>query len=302
MSTSPAAPAPGRRRPAGPRLLGRRLRALLPQGLVVVLLVGGTTAFVAADKTVRLTVDGVPRTLRTFAGDVGGLLAREGVTVGAHDLVAPAPAVPLTGGDEVVVRYGRPLSLTLDGRRRRVWTTGRTVEEALRRLGVRAEGAHLSVSRSTAVSRRGLALAVRTERSVTFLADGRERTVRTNAATVAGALAEAGLTLTGRDTTFADPGSFPRDGQTVTVLRISGSRQVRDETVPYAVERIPDPGLPVGAEVVERQGAAGLRRITYGSRPADGEPVREPVSRRVRIGTRPPPATATAADGLDWAA
>ncbi|MFC8886717.1 ubiquitin-like domain-containing protein, partial [Streptomyces cinereoruber] len=53
---------------------GDGLRRLVPQALVVAFLAGGTTAFVADDKTVRLSVDGVPRTLHTFADDVGELL------------------------------------------------------------------------------------------------------------------------------------------------------------------------------------------------------------------------------------
>ncbi|WP_435811332.1 ubiquitin-like domain-containing protein [Streptomyces termitum] len=299
-----------RRRPARPPADG--LRRLLPQALVVAFLAGGTSAFVADDKDVRLSVDGVPRTLHTFSDDVRELLAEEGIAVGAHDLLAPAPGEPLADGDEVVLRHGRPVSLTVDGHRRRVWTTADTVDGALRQLGVRAEGALLSVSRSAAVSRAGLTLDVRTERAVTFLADGRERTVRTNAATVTGALDEAGITLGPEDTTSVPGGSFPRDGQTVTVLRVTGSTRTREEAVPYAVERVRDPGLSAGTEVVDRQGVPGLRRITYRVRTVNGvagrprrtgeEIVRAPVSRRVRIGTRPLPSSASGADGLDWAA
>ncbi|MGW6420343.1 ubiquitin-like domain-containing protein [Streptomyces sp. NPDC055055] len=288
------------------------LRRLVPQALVVAFLAGGTSAFVADDKEIRLTVDGVPRTLHTFADEVDELLADEGLTVGAHDIVAPAPGEALAAGDEIVVRYGRPVALTLDGQRRQVWTTARTVEGALRQLGVRAEGAHLSVSRGAAISRHGLALDVRTERTITFLADGRERTVRTNAATVREALAEAGITLSGQDTTSVPAGAFPRDGQTVNVLRITGSRQVREESVPYAVETVRDPLLFAGTETVERQGVPGVRRVTYSLRTVNGvrqkprrigeEIVREPVARTVRIGTRPLPTSVAGADGLDWGA
>ncbi|WP_318210874.1 MULTISPECIES: ubiquitin-like domain-containing protein [unclassified Streptomyces] len=299
-----------RRKASGPT--GEGLRRLVPQALVVAFLAGGTSAFVADDKAVLLSVDGVPRTLHTFADDVEELLADEGLAVGAHDIVAPAPAEALASGDEIVVRYGRPVALTVDGQRRQVWTTARTVEGALRQLGVRAEGAYLSVSRGAPISRDGLALDVRTERAVTFLADGRERTVRTNAATVREALAEAGITLSAQDAVSVVPESFPRDGQTVTVLRITGSKQTREEAVPYAVERTRDPELFVGTEVVDRQGAAGVRRVTYSLRTVNGvrqkprrigeEIVREPVSRRVRVGTRPMPTSVAGADGLDWGA
>ncbi|MFE3828948.1 ubiquitin-like domain-containing protein [Streptomyces sp. NPDC059092] len=303
--------APSRRRaPAAPASTPEALRRLLPQALVVAFLAGGTSAFLVHDKAVRLSVDGVPRTMHTFAGDVGELLAHEGVAVGAHDIVAPAPGAPLDHGDEVVVRYGRPVLLTLDGQRRRVWTTARTVEGALRQLGVRAEGAYLSVSRSAAIARHGLALDVRTERALTFLADGREHPLRTNAATVTEALAETGITLSGQDATSVPGDSFPRDGQTVTVLRVTAGEETHEEAVPYDTVRTEDPALPRGTEVVDQRGHQGARRITYAVRTVNGvrhkprrirtETVRAPVAQRVRVGTKVPPASVAGADGLNW--
>ncbi|MGV9557634.1 ubiquitin-like domain-containing protein [Streptomyces sp. NPDC003522] len=141
------------------------LLPLVPQALIVAFLAGGTAAFVAKDKAVELTVDGRPRTLHTFADDVGELLAEEGVRTGAHDMVAPSPGTALADGDEIAVRHARPVRLTLDGRRHEAWTTARTVEEALGQFGVRAQGAHLSVSRSRPVGREGPALDVRTPSS-----------------------------------------------------------------------------------------------------------------------------------------
>ncbi|MDQ0831514.1 uncharacterized protein YabE (DUF348 family) [Streptomyces achromogenes] len=324
--TEPVLPLPGPPLPAQARGVGRRaerrrrardaerpesaMRRLLPQALVVAFLAGGTTAFVADDKAVELTVDGKPRTLHTFADDVGELLADEGVRVGEHDVVAPAAGTDLASGDEITVHYGRPVRLTLDGQRHEWWTTAHTVEEALRQLGVRAEGAYMSVSRSQRIGRAGLALDVRTERSVTVMADGRARTIRTNAATVREAVAAAGITLRGEDTTSVEPGSFPRDGQTVTVLRITGSQEVREEQIPFAVRRSEDPSLFKGTEVVERAGQPGLRRITYALRSVNGvrqkprrireETVREPREQRVRVGTKPLPSSVRGADGLDW--
>ncbi|MGW5099561.1 ubiquitin-like domain-containing protein [Streptomyces sp. NPDC004100] len=286
------------------------VRRLVPQALVVAFLAGGTSAFVAEDKSVELTVDGGHRTLHTFADDVTGLLEDEGVRLGRHDVVAPAPGTPLADGDEITVRHGRPLRLTIDGERRTVWTTAGTVEEALRQFGVRAEGAYLSVSRSQPIGRAGLRFDVRTERTVTIVADGRSRTVRTNAATVAEALDDAGIELHGEDTTSVPATSFPRDGQTVTVLRVTGTREVREEPLAYAVERTEDPDLFQGTEVVDRQGSPGLRRSTYLVRTVNGvrqrprlegtEVVREPRHGKVRFGTRPRPASPSGGDHLNW--
>ncbi|MEV6536167.1 ubiquitin-like domain-containing protein [Streptomyces sp. NPDC051639] len=286
------------------------LRRLLPQALVVAFLAGGTSAFVASDKAVELTVDGKPRTLHTFADDVSELLRGEGVRVGPHDVVAPAPGTPLTSGDEVAVHYGRPVHLTLDGHRRRVWTTAATVDGALEQLGVRAEGAYLSASRSRPIGREGLALDVRTERTVTIMADGRARTIRTNAATVAEAVEEAGITLRDQDTTSVPSGSFPRDGQTVSVMRITGSREIREEAIPFEVTRTNDPSLFRGTEVVDRTGEPGTRRVLYLLRTVNGvkerprrmgaEVVREPRTQVVRVGTKPRPDSVKGADHLNW--
>ncbi|MEW1654545.1 MULTISPECIES: ubiquitin-like domain-containing protein [unclassified Streptomyces] len=298
-----------RRRTADP---AERLRRLLPRALVVAFLAGGTTAFVAHDKAVRLSVDGHPRTLHTFADDIGELLADQHLAVGPHDLVAPAPGTGLASGDAVVLRRGRPVRLTLDGRPHRVWTTAGTVEEALHQLGVRAEGAYLSASRSDPIGRHGLELAVRTARTVVFVADGRAHRVRTTAATVREALAQSGLALHGHDTLSVPPDSFPREGQTVSVLRITGTTEVREEPVPFRTVKRPDPRLTRGTEQVVRPGAPGLRRLTYRLETVNGvrltprkvaaETVRDPRPRIVRIGTAAAPASVRGADHLAWGA
>lgn len=314
---SVAAPVGGRaaaRRAARKRAAERTdgMRQLLPRALVLAALAGGTSAFVAQDKAVRLTVDGRERTLHTFADDVTELLAEEGVEVDEHDIVAPEPGRGLSDGDEVAVRHARPMTLTLNGDRRQVWTTARTVSGALRELGVRADGAYLSVSRSTAIGRAGLTLDVRTERRVTFLADGRQHTVRTTAATVEEALREAGVELRGDDTTSVPLDRFPRDGQTVTVMRIRGDERAHLEHVPFRTVHRDDPRLAEGTRVIERRGRAGLRRITYQVRTVNGvrererrvgaELVRAPRTQLVRVGTRRPSRAVARADRLDWPA
>ncbi|WP_438828399.1 ubiquitin-like domain-containing protein [Streptomyces hesseae] len=286
------------------------LRRLLPQALVVAFLAGGTSAFIAGDKAVQLSVDGKPRTLHTFAGDVDELLADEGMAVGEHDIVAPGRHHDLASGDRVIVRYGRPVSLTLDGERRQVWTTARTVDGALRQLGVRAEGAYLSASRSAPIGRKGLDLDVRTERTVTFMADGRERTVRTNAATVREAIEQAGIGLRGEDTTSVDPESFPREGQTISVMRISADEETREEPIDFSTERHEDPSLYKGTEVVSQRGEKGVERVTYSLRTVNGvkqkpkkirsEVVRPPRTEVVKVGTKARPTTVQGAEGLNW--
>ncbi|QLE72428.1 DUF348 domain-containing protein [Streptomyces rectiverticillatus] len=308
LSTAPRrAGARGRKRP-GDR--PDALRRLLPQALVVAFLAGGTSAFVADDKAVRLNIDGTSRELHTFADDVDELLADQGMSLGEHDAVFPGHGHGLARGDEITVRYGRPVTLTLDGEHQRMWTTARTVDGALRQLGVRAEGAYLSTARSAPISREGMDLHVRTERTVTFMADGRERTIRTNAATVHEAIEQAGITLHGEDTTSVSPDSFPREGQTISVMRITGSEEVREEPIDFTTERHDDPDLFKGTEVVSQRGEKGVERITYALRTVNGvkqkpkriasETVRQPRTQIVKVGTKARPVSVQGADGLNW--
>ena len=133
----------GGRHSAGPRRsLLRTTPVLLLQAAVVLALLAGTTAFVALDKTVTVTTDGRSHEVRSFARTVGDLLDSHGIAYDLkHDLVLPAPGSALHDGETVQVRYGRPVLLTVDGERRTVWSTARTVSEALMLLGVRADGA-----------------------------------------------------------------------------------------------------------------------------------------------------------------
>jgi hypothetical protein len=105
-------------------------------------------------------------------------------------------------------------------------------------------------------------------------------------------------------------GRFPRDGQTITVMRITAGKEVREHPIGFSVERREDSSLFAGTEVVVRQGRPGARRITYAVRTVNGvrqkprkladEVVREPVTQRVKVGTAPLPDSVRGADRLNW--
>lgn len=302
----------GARRAGAQSQGGEAWRRLVPQAAVVAVLAGGTSAFVAHDKAVELDVDGQRHSLHTFAGSVSQLLADEGVRPGGHDAVEPGRDARLAHGDTVTVRSGRPLRLTLDGRAHRVWTTAGTVGGALRELGVRAAGARISAPLTARVPRSGRELEVWTERTVGVLADGRERRVRTTAETVGELLRAAGVRLRGEDTASVPLDSFPREGQTVTVMRITGGEQIREEHIPFTTVHREDPRLRKGTQVIAQRGRPGLRRITYALRTVNGvrmkprrtgaEVLREPRTQVVRVGTRTGPPPVAGAEGLDWSA
>ncbi len=304
-------------------LQGRAAR-VATQAVVLGAVAGGAAAYLHSGKTVTLTVDGVSRTVDAGADTVQALLADEQVPVTSRDIVAPGLTAPLKDGQQVVVRYARPLTVTVDGVRRTYWTTALTVDDALTVLNIRADGARLSASRSMPLGRQGLDLAISTPKRVTLTADGRSRAVTTTAQTVAQLLGEQGVPVDADDKLSVGAGDPVVNKLAVTVMRISHRQTALVETVPFGTVRTTSSRLYVGRTKVVTPGGPGARRAVYDVVRTDGKKtaqtfvsatlVTAPVDQVIEVGTKPKPkpeATTTSGgggsvgggvDSLNWAA
>ncbi|GGC16394.1 ubiquitin-like domain-containing protein [Cellulomonas carbonis] len=268
---------------------------------VLSLVVGATTAFAGLHKTVTVEVDGEATTVTTFGRTVGDVLVAEGVEVGEHDLVVPAPGALVADEGEVVVRRAREVVVEVDGEERTVWTTAETVGDVVAELGLRGE-MRTSASRSAALGRAPVAVA--TPKTVHVAVDGTTTEVRTSALTVADALREAGVVLGAHDRVSVPLDATAVDGLVVAVDRVVTEVRSERTTQPFETVREEDPQLLVGAEVVRSAGVEGERMVTYRAHLVDGVEVgrtallettlREPVPQVVRVGTMvaPPPSAA----------
>ena len=291
----------------------RSLPALVLQAVLVLGLVAGTTAFVARDKHVTISVDGQSRTVRTFSGTVADLLESQDLSVDLeHDMVSPSPSQRLKDGESVVVRFGRPVLLTVDGETRTVWTTARSVSEALLMLGVRSDGAYLSASRSRRISRGGMSLDVRLPHHVTFLADGDRHEVTTTAPTLRSAMAEAGIELRTQDRVNSDLSAVPYAEQVVGVTRVDGKRVVEQRPIRFKTVEKKSSELYKGDTRILEAGKVGIEirrfRETYLDGKLDSrelvskEVTEQPVTEVLLVGIKKRPDNAPTADGLNWAA
>ena len=155
------------------RFTGQRSLRLMAQGGALLGVVAGTVAFTSFDKAVTLTVDGHTSSVHAFGSSVGDILSDKGIKVGPHDLVSPAPSAAAHDGQHLVVRYGRQLTVNIDGLPRTYWTTALTVRDALLQLGLRDQDAALSVSRDAVLGRSGLSMTLTTPKDVAITVDGR---------------------------------------------------------------------------------------------------------------------------------
>jgi predicted ribosomally synthesized peptide with SipW-like signal peptide len=290
----------------------RRSLQLSLFAVVLLGLIGGTLAYLAAQKSVTLTVDGQVRTVGTYAGTVGEMLEDEGLEPAAHDVLLPAADQVVADGDAVVLNRARPLELTVDGVSRDVYVTALSVDEALAQLGYRADGLILSASRSERLPLRGMELTITTPKEIVLVNDGQERVVTTTAATAGDLLAEQGIALSETDRTslFLNQGLLNR--MRLQVFRVQVSEIA--ESTPIAHERVEteDPNVLEGEKTVTQPGVAGEQVTNIRVTVVDGvetarevlstSVTREAVPELVTVGTKPRPTNTPAADGLNWAA
>jgi len=270
------------------------------QALLLVAVVAGTIGFVAFQKTVTLSIDGSTRTVKTFAGDVAGILERNAIEVSARDLVSPSLESAISDGATVTISYARLLTLDVDGENREVWTTARSVDDALDQIGMRTDGAVLSASRSSSIGRDGLALSMRLPKTITIAADGTAEELTTTVPTVGDALEQAGLTLEPDDTIKPSLGTRLTADLAIAVTRVTTELVSETTELPYASETRQDPDEYEDYEVVVAAGSPGARVRDLRIIKRDGvEAYRvvtadrvtsQPVTRVVVVGTKERPA------------
>ena len=284
-------------------MLSRNIKIIAATGAAVIL-TGGAVGATQLDKAVNLSVDGTSTATHVFGTTVGDLLDSEGIAVKPGDVVVPAVDAPLRDGDNVIVKYARTLTITVDGKTRTVNTTETTVDGALLALGVRGEGARLSVSRSQTIGRQGLALTVVTPKSVTVTVDGKTTTKTITAATVGEALGQLGVTL-GKADKVNPPVTAPLTaGIKVAVERFTTKDVKRTEAIGYSTSKKKSADLYTDQTKVATKGVAGVRAITERRTLKDGKVVstqvissvvtKKPVNAVVLVGTKKRPAPAPA--------
>jgi uncharacterized protein YabE (DUF348 family) len=277
------------------------------KAVVVVSLVAvaaaGTLGFAHFDKSVNLSVDGKTSAVHLFGSkDVADVLANQDISVGPHDVIAPSLSTPVDDGQKVVVRYGRLLTVTVDGQTKKYWTTSTSVAGALSELGIRADSAKLSVSRSMPLGRAGLVMSVTTPKNVTVAVDGRTFSAKTTGATVADVLADLRVTVGAKDRiTPALTTPVTRSGLKVAVTRVVQKTITATEIIDFGTQKKSDATMYTGDTKTLKAGQQGSKVVTYlattvngklESRKATSSRVTTvPVSRILAVGTKARPVT-----------
>lgn len=266
--------------------------------LMAVLLLGGIVGYRYLDKKVTLVVDGRVSDVRTLRSTVGGLLEGEDIQISGHDRVVPPLGSGLSDGMQVRVLHAKEISLVLNGSLRTVHVIGKTVDDVLDQINVRAgRHAYLQPSRGAQIED-GDVIEFRRAVSVELKVDGKSKRVITNAPDVGYLLDSLGLILRRHDQVQPGIDQALLSGQSVNVTRVRFERVVERREVPFRTETRSTEDLIKGVREIQRYGAPGVHEYVYRVRKEDGAQagrqllgdrrVREPVSQIVLVGTRDP--------------
>ncbi|RZS40817.1 uncharacterized protein YabE (DUF348 family) [Herbihabitans rhizosphaerae] len=278
---------------------------------ILVSLIGGGAAAIAMNKSVTVEVDGQTTEVSTYSDTVGEVLDKAGVKTGQHDSLSPSLSAGVGDGSRIVVQKGRMVKLSVDGVQREGWVRARTVSDALQQLGMTpAPGAWVSEAGDKAVPLEGMSIAVKTLKNVTLYDGGNApRQLSTTSVNIQELLTELGLTVGAQDA--INPGADSRlgDGAEVRISRTGVTVINRAEQIAPPVRFVDDPALDKGKEIVEHEGAAGEKMVTYRITVKDGKETKReqlheketkaPLPRVIKKGTKKPPQPAVT-DGAVW--
>ena len=286
------------------------MRRSVKYGLYGAVLAGVTSVATAAlaatgpeSKSVHLLVDGTPKTVQTTGNHVADVLAAEGYSLHAHDLLAPAADTTLHNGETIVFKRGRQLRLTINGEQTNVWTTEPTVAQALSVLGV-APADFVSVSRSKRLPLSATSIVLRTPKHVTVVHDHKTNKLVTTDATVGQVLDDLNINLRKQDRLSPRLKAPVDDGMRIVVKRVVTKRVTKTEAIPYNVVHRSDSSMYQGSSSVLTSGVEGAKRVVYSVVYIDGKwsgrtqlastVLRQPRTEIERVGTKPRPVVRTA--------
>ena len=215
-------------------------------------LVAGTAAagIATSYRHVTVEVDGVTHDVSGFFTTAGDALSTAGVSVGAHDLVAPASDQSVANGDTVVVRTATEYDVTVDGNQTTAWSTASSISGVLSALP--ASSATMAADRS--YTRAEMPLAEHGE-TIHVVADGTTTDVVASASEGASAILDkAGVSAGPIDRVTLESNGGET---TLRVARVVRGTVTTTTEIPYETEEREDAEAEQGTEKTVQEGVAG---------------------------------------------
>jgi len=272
------------------------------------------TLVVSRPIPVEIYADGVLRKVEVSGTTLEEALSKAGVAVKEEDEIfvngeSSSLNVPLVARlkaslegfgvlvpVKVLIRRAVPVTVIDEGIPITIYTTAKTVGEALYKVGlVLYAGDMVRPGLDSPVSS-GLKIYITRSKAAEIRADSRIIRTRTLAQTVAELLAQEKVVLAGLDYVIPHPESPVFDGIKVKVVRVREEILIQEEPIPYETVWKPDSSMELDTRQLVQEGKDGILRKRYRIVYEDGEEkerrledqwvAKPPVTRVIAYGTK----------------
>lgn len=235
--------------------------------------------------------------------DVRKQLASMGLLADAEDRISFSVNSE-TGEAVIYLTSAHEVTVLVDGKAQTATVyEGETVADAIRACGVEVNANDIISAKTASSVSSDMVVGIERQYAVTLKADGETKHLVVGDGTVAGLLAENGITL-GEDDIVSQPlAASLSDGMEITVGRVTYEEVTADEEIAFTETVTKDSSLPRGVTKVDVQGRNGVQTVTRRNKLVDGEVVEstilssevvsEPVNQVTREGTKDPNGWAT---------
>ncbi|OQP04375.1 hypothetical protein B1690_15820 [Geobacillus sp. 46C-IIa] len=265
-------------------------------GFLAISATTGVAGYEMAKDDVTLTVNGEEQEIRTHAENVKELLEEQGIQPRKEDYVYPSLSTPITDDLHIIWEASKEVTLTINGKTKKVWTTADTVKELLRLQHV-AVGPHDKVTPTlSAKIKKGMDIGVEKAFPVRIDVGGKQQQAWTTSTTVADFLKQQGIQLGKLDRIEPSLQEKVKEQMTIHITRVKKVTDVVEEPVDFAVVTKRDGSLPKGERRVIEPGEKGKIEKTYEVTFENGKEVarkliatktvKESKARIVAIGTK----------------
>lgn len=285
-------------------------RLVLAVAIITALFVGGAiTSRVYADdqkrpegsRLITLFDRGSEQSFMTTAATVKGALDEAGIEVDARDRVEPSLDEQLVASEYSVNIYrARPLVVIDGATRQRVMTAAQSPDQIAKDAGITLYPEDKAVTKQSSnllADGASEQFVITRATALQLVLYGEEMTVRTQATTVDGLLAEKGITMGSNDRASPSRETAITEGMVLQVWREGKQTKTVEEEVDFGTEIISDANRPVNYKEIKTPGEKGKRSVTYETLIKNGQEVERkeinsvivtPAKQQVEIrGTKP---------------
>ncbi|WP_318010741.1 ubiquitin-like domain-containing protein [Bacillus sp. RAR_GA_16] len=245
------------------RLKGGKNVFMICLSVIVLGLVSGFIVFETTKASVTLVLDGEEKLVDTHADTVAELLSDEDLTPNAHDYLSHDLSAELNAGDVIEWKPATQVTLSVNGKDQKVWSTEDTVEDFLKDQRIEL-GKHdeMSVSLEDEL-KENMTIAVDEAFKVAVNDGGEKKDFWTTSTTVAGFLEQQNIQLGELDRVEPGKDEDVKANSELNVIRVEKVTDVVEEPIDYATVKHNDSSMQKGTEKVVEDGQEGKQEKHY---------------------------------------